>query len=67
MGMSNYIMDIEDKYWDTVAKIVSESETLLEAEGSAKSLAKTEAPFLDMETISNGVAFAWSEFWSNYP
>ena len=67
MGMSSYILDLEDKYWDTVAKIVSESETLEEAEGSAKSLAKTEVPFLDDNAISNGVAFAWSEFWSNYP
>ena len=66
MGMSSWIMDLEDKYWDTVAKIVSESETLAEAEGSAKSLAKTEVPFLDMDTISDGVAFAWNEFWSNY-
>ena len=67
MGMSSYILDLEDKYWDTVAKIVSESETLEEAEGSAKSRANTEVPFLDVDTISNGVAFAWSEFWSNYP
>ena len=66
MGMSSYILDLEDKYWDTVAKIVSESETLEEAEGSAKSLAKTEVPFLDVETISLGVAHLWNEFWSNY-
>ena len=66
MGMSSYILDLEDKYCDTVAKIVSESETLEEAEGSAKSLAKTEVPFLDMVTISDGVAYLWNEFWSNY-
>ena len=47
MGMSSWIMDLEDKYWDTVATIVSESETFQEAESSAKSLAKTEVPFLD--------------------
>ena len=31
MGMSSWIMDLEDKYWDTVATIVSESETFQEA------------------------------------
>tara|TARA_B100000519_G_C13815092_1_gene237593 strand:+ start:155 stop:421 length:267 start_codon:yes stop_codon:yes gene_type:complete len=66
MGMSSWIMDLEDKYWDTVATIVSESETFQEAESSAKSLAKTEVPFLDVETISLGVAHLWNEFWSNY-
>ena len=66
MGMSSWIMDLEDKYWDTVEKIVSESETFQEAEGSAKSLAQTEVPFLDVETISLGVAHLWNEFWSNY-
>ena len=66
MGMSSWIVDLEDKYWDTVAKIVSESETFQEAESSAKSLAKTEVPFLDVETISLGVAHLWNEFWSNY-
>ena len=66
MGMSSWIVDLEDKYWDTVAKIVSESETFQEAEGSAKSLAQTEVPFLDVETISLGVAHLLNEFWSNY-
>ena len=56
MGMSSWIMDLEDKYWDTVATIVSESETFQEAESSAKSLAITEVPFLDMDTVSEGVS-----------
>ena len=64
--MSSWIMDLEDKYWDTVATIVSESETFQEAESSAKSLAIIEVPFLDMDTVSEGVSHLWNEFWSNY-
>ena len=66
MGMSNYIMDIEDKFWDKVCDKVKEPEHISEAMQFAVELGKTEVPFLDAETIEDGVSEAWNEIWSKY-
>ena len=66
MGMSGYIMDIEDKFWDKVLDKVKESEHISEAMDFAVTLGKTEVPFMDTEVIEDGVSEAWDEIWSKY-
>jgi hypothetical protein len=66
MGMSNYVLDLEDKFWSKVADKVTESEHFHEAESFAVGLGKTEVPFLDAETIEDGVGEIWNEIWSQY-
>ena len=43
MGMSGWIMDVEEAYWDQVARIVEDSEHISEAEDRA--LATTNGMF----------------------
>ena len=66
MGMSSYILDIEEKFFDTCAGFVKESEHVSEAMGKAVELGKTEVPFMSVNDIEEGVAEMWNEFWSAY-
>ena len=66
MGMSNYIMDIEDKFWDKVCDKVKESEHISEAMQFAVELGKKEVPHMDTDTIEDGVSYGWDEIWSKY-
>ena len=66
MGMSGYIMDLEEEFFDTCANFIKEAEDVSEAMEKAVTLGKTEVPFLSVEHIEEGVAEMWNEFWSNY-
>ncbi len=65
MGMSSWIMDVEEAFYDQVAKIVEDSEHITEAEERALSLSKPMVPHLDRDNIREGVAMLWNEYWSN--
>ncbi len=66
MGMSSYIMDVEESFWDKVYDKITESEHISEAMNFAVELGKTEVPFLDTETIEEHVSYGWDEVWSQY-
>lgn len=65
-GTKAWIMDIEEKFWDTVYKKITESEHISEAMNFAVELGKTEVPFIDAETIEDTVSEGWNEIWSKY-
>ena len=66
MGMSDYVIECEEKFFDSCAVFVKESEHVTEAMSKAVALGKTEVPFMDVEDIEEGVAEMWNEYWSTY-
>ena len=66
MGMSGYIMDLEEQFHDKVLEIVKESEAVEEAEGQAEELRAKEYPFIDRDDVVNLVGDSWNEFWGGY-
>ena len=66
MGMSNYILDCEENFWDKVVDIIKESETIVEATTKAMELWKKEVPHLDEDDVFGQVEDYWNDFWSNY-
>lgn len=66
MGMSGYIMDIEEKFWDKVTVFIKEAEHPSEAMAKAVALGKTEVPFLSVADIEDGVGEMWNEYWAQY-
>ena len=67
MGMSSWIMDLQEEFEDKVADIVKESEHVAEAYASAIKLNNENnyVNYSDME-IEELVDEMWSEQWSNY-
>lgn len=66
MGMSSYIMDIEENFWGIVAEFIKQSEHPTEAMDKAVKLAKNMAPFLETEEVEEGVGEMWNEYWAQY-
>ena len=66
MGMSSYILDIEENFWGIVADFIKEAEHYTEASEKAVQLAKNMAPFLDVDDVEEGVSEMWNEYWSDY-
>ena len=68
MGMSSYIMDIEEKCWEKVAVVVKESEHVSEAMSKACAIFAQERMlgYISVSDIENGVDEMWNEFWSAY-
>ena len=68
MGMSNYIMDVEEACWDRVADSIGECEHVSEAKKMAMDifLAERMLGVVDIESIEEGVDEMWNEFWSKY-
>ena len=67
MGMSSYIMDLQEQFEEKVADIVKESEHVADAYADAIKLNKEKnyVNYSDME-IEELVDEMWSEQWSNY-
>jgi len=66
MGMSNWILDNEEKFWEMVQVKITESEHISEAMDFAVQLGKKEVPHLDAEFIEETVSEGWNEVWSQY-
>lgn len=68
MGMSSYILDIEEEFFDKAADIVSESESLEEAIGNVIKFAKDTwaVPHLTESEIEDQTRDFWDEYWSKY-
>tara|TARA_B100000614_G_C14481673_1_gene466971 strand:+ start:731 stop:937 length:207 start_codon:yes stop_codon:yes gene_type:complete len=67
MGMSSWIMDLQEEFEEKVADIVKESEHVADAYADAIKLNKEKnyVNYSDME-IEELVDEMWSEQWSNY-
>lgn len=67
MGMSSYIMDLQEQFEDNVADIIKESEHVAEAYAKAIDLNNTQH-FVNWENeeIEYLVDEMWDEYWSNY-
>ena len=66
MGMSNYVLDLEEAFWGKVYNKITESEHISEAMSFAVDLGKTEVPSLDAYAIEEVVSEGWDEVWSIY-
>lgn len=66
MGMSNYIIGLEEEFEDSACKIVTESETWEEALDRCLSVAKPLVPHLAPEDICEIVGEIWNDYWANY-
>ncbi len=68
MGMSGYIMDVEEACWDRVADSIGECEHVSEAKKMAMDifLAERMLGVVDIESIEEGVDEMWNEYWSKY-
>ena len=66
MGMSSWILDNEETFWDKVVDIIKESDHINEATAKAMELWKKEVPFLDEDDVFGQVEDYWQDFWSNY-
>ena len=66
MGMSSFVLDAEEKFWDMVYDKITESEHISEAMSFAVELGKTEVPHLDAYAIEEVVSEGWDEVWSEY-
>lgn len=62
------LMDEEEKVWDKVADVISESEDISEAQSKAIELFKEHnlLGYVDEDMIEEGVSEMWNEFWSQY-
>lgn len=65
--MSNYIIDVEENFWDIISEFIKEAEHYSDASEKAAILGKNMVPFIDTNDIEEGVNEMWNEFWSNYP
>ena len=66
MGMSSYVMDIEENFWGIVAEFIKQAEHPSEAMDKAVKLAKNMAPFLETADVEEGVGEMWNEYWAQY-
>ena len=66
MGMSSYILESEENFWDNVTDIISESEHISEATAGAEALRAKECGPLDSNEVEEQVEEYWNEFWSAY-
>ena len=67
MGMSSYIMDLEEAFFDKCEEIVKESESIQEAVGNCIKYAKDNWINIHTEDeIESAVDAMWDEIWGDY-
>ena len=64
MGMSGYILDLQEQFDEKVALAVKESEHISEA--MAEAVKHRHLVDMNDEEIEDYVSEAWNEIWSNY-
>ena len=65
MGMSSYVLDSEEKFFDIVAEAVKNAEHVSEAFGVAEEN-KNLVPHYSSEIVDDLVSDLWDEYWSEY-
>jgi hypothetical protein len=66
MGMSGYILENEENFWDGVSDIIKESEHISDATSAAEVLRAKECGHLDSKDVEEQVEEYWNEIWSKY-
>ncbi len=67
MGMSSYILDLEDKFIDVeVAEIIKDSDTLQEAQLRAEEKRVINYDFIPSTGLNEKVKEMWDLFWEKY-
>ena len=67
MGMSSYVLDLEDKFIDVeVAEIIKDSDTLQEAQLRAEDKRVMNYNFIPSNGLNEKVKEMWDEYWSKY-
>lgn len=68
MGMSNYILTIEEKCFDQVGDMIGDCEHVSEAMARAIEIFRKEnmLGYMSKEDIEDSVAEMWNEFWSKH-
>ena len=67
MGMSSYILDLEDKFIDVeVAEIIKDSDTLQEAQLRAEEKRVMNYDFIPSTGLNEKVKEMWDLFWEKY-
>ena len=61
MGMSGYVMDVEEAFWGSVSKIIEESKNVTEAMTRAVDRGKPMVPFISASDIQDGVSEMWND------
>lgn len=59
-------LDIENQFWDQVAKLIPEHEFVYEVVAKAKKLKNQIAPHLTALDVEDEVCEMWNEYWSKY-
>tara|TARA_B110000977_G_C10856019_1_gene407749 strand:- start:494 stop:721 length:228 start_codon:yes stop_codon:yes gene_type:complete len=59
----NWVMEVEETFWNSVTDIAKTSYTLTEAVSRSVSLGKSMVPYVDIDVIEDTV----SEIWKPYP
>jgi hypothetical protein len=57
-----WLMSIEDTYWDQVVDIIKDSDNISEAMERAVSLATPMVPYLETEYIKDSVGEMWNDY-----
>jgi len=67
MGMSSYILDLEDKFIDVdVPEIIKDSDSLQEAQLRAEEKRAINYNFISSTNLNEKVKDMWNEHWSKY-
>ena len=67
MGMSSWIMDLEEQFWDECEDIIKESESVHEAVGNCVKYANDNwFNFVTEYEIEMTVYAMWEEIWGKY-
>ena len=67
MGMSSYILDLEDKFIDVeVAEIIKDSDTLQEAQLRAEDKRVMNYNFIPSNGLNEKVKEMWDLYWEKY-
>lgn len=62
----NWIMDLEEKFYDDVVDIIKESDSCSEAMTKAVELGKKDVPFIDSNDVEEIVSMHWNDYWQKF-
>ena len=67
MGMSSYILDLEDKFqYEEVPNIVKDCDCVEEAINRSEEKRQKEYSFISPNGLDDMVTDQWNEYWSKY-
>ena len=64
MGMSGYVMDKEEEFYDLVTQEIKQSEHVSQAKATAGAVADLYVPHMTEIEVEDIVDEMWNEFWT---